>query len=268
MQECTTVVLFLLRTEGTSNRTSNLIRLLVRSVRSKNSTTAVHLMINQIAAGSNPPGGCIGSERDSACPKRLYPKTVVWFWTLTQVTKWSVGRKPMTGASRWVVHIRLLVRSVRSKNSTTIVHFIINQPKIAQRLCISSVKTGGREFLYTARRTRVLSILATTAPRMSTTGTNALCSSPRMAGLGGYCWTHPAVRVRNRTIAAYYHSTARFVGWLDAPEIWVSPAQKLDQPDTWTVSKLVALGPGSSRRRRTGRSCPPSACSASSSSAT
>ena len=44
--KCTTIVLFLLRTE----RTSNLIRLLVRSVRSKNSTMVVHFIINQIAA--------------------------------------------------------------------------------------------------------------------------------------------------------------------------------------------------------------------------
>jgi hypothetical protein len=45
-------------------------------------------------------------------------------------------------------------------------------------------------------------------------------------------------------MAAFYHSTARFVGWLaqiDDPEIWISSAQKLDQPDTWTASNLVAL---------------------------
>ena len=46
-------------------------------------------------------------------------------------------------------------------------------------------------------------------------------------------------------IAAFYHSTARFIRWLDqidAPEIWIGLAQKLDQPDTWTTSNLVALG--------------------------
>jgi len=45
-------------------------------------------------------------------------------------------------------------------------------------------------------------------------------------------------------MAAFYHSTARFVGWLaqiDDPEIWISSAQKLDQADTWTASNLVAL---------------------------
>ena len=45
-------------------------------------------------------------------------------------------------------------------------------------------------------------------------------------------------------IAAFYHSTARFVGWMaqmDAPERWLGSAQKLDQPDTWTASNLVAL---------------------------
>jgi hypothetical protein len=44
---------------------------------------------------------------------------------------------------------------------------------------------------------------------------------------------------------SFYHSTARFVGWLvqlDAPGIWLGSAQKLDQPDTWTASNLVALG--------------------------
>ena len=61
LMKCTTVVLFLLWTERTSNllrteRTSKLIRLLVRSVRSKNSTVVVHFIINQIAAGSNPGG--------------------------------------------------------------------------------------------------------------------------------------------------------------------------------------------------------------------
>jgi len=46
-------------------------------------------------------------------------------------------------------------------------------------------------------------------------------------------------------IAAFYLFTARFVGWLaqiDAPEIWIGSAQKLDHPDTWTASNLVALG--------------------------
>ena len=46
-------------------------------------------------------------------------------------------------------------------------------------------------------------------------------------------------------IAAFYHSTARFVRWLaqiDAPKIWISSAQKLDQPGTWTASNLVAHG--------------------------
>ena len=45
-------------------------------------------------------------------------------------------------------------------------------------------------------------------------------------------------------IAAFYHSTARFVGWMaqmDTPERWLGSAQKLDQPDTWTASNLVAL---------------------------
>ena len=45
LMKCTTTVLFLLRTE----RTSNLIRLLVRSVRSKNSTTVVHFMKSKAA---------------------------------------------------------------------------------------------------------------------------------------------------------------------------------------------------------------------------
>ena len=45
VMKCTTIVLFLLR-----------IRLMVRSVRSKNSTMVVHFIINQIAAGSNPGG--------------------------------------------------------------------------------------------------------------------------------------------------------------------------------------------------------------------
>ena len=46
-------------------------------------------------------------------------------------------------------------------------------------------------------------------------------------------------------IAVFYHSTARFVGWLaqiDAPEIWIGSAPKLDQPDNSTASNLVALG--------------------------
>ena len=46
-------------------------------------------------------------------------------------------------------------------------------------------------------------------------------------------------------IAAFYHSTARFVGWLaqlDAPDTWLGPDQKLDQPDTWTAANLAALG--------------------------
>ena len=46
-------------------------------------------------------------------------------------------------------------------------------------------------------------------------------------------------------IAAFYDSTARFVGWLaqlDAPERWLGHAQKLDHPDTWTSAFLVALG--------------------------
>jgi hypothetical protein len=45
-------------------------------------------------------------------------------------------------------------------------------------------------------------------------------------------------------IAAFYHSIARFVGWMaqmDAPERWLGSAQKLDQQDTWTESNLVAL---------------------------
>ena len=46
-------------------------------------------------------------------------------------------------------------------------------------------------------------------------------------------------------IAAFYHSTARFIGWLaqlDAPDRWLGHAQKLDHPDTWTAANLVALG--------------------------
>ena len=46
-------------------------------------------------------------------------------------------------------------------------------------------------------------------------------------------------------IAAFYHSTARFVGWLaqlDAPDRWLGHAQKLDHPDTWTAANLAALG--------------------------
>ena len=46
-------------------------------------------------------------------------------------------------------------------------------------------------------------------------------------------------------IAAFYHSTARFVGWLaqlDAPDTWLGPDQKLDDPDTWEAANLAALG--------------------------
>ena len=46
-------------------------------------------------------------------------------------------------------------------------------------------------------------------------------------------------------IAAFYHSSARFVGWLAqivAPEIWIGSARKLDQLDTWTASDLVVIG--------------------------
>ena len=45
-------------------------------------------------------------------------------------------------------------------------------------------------------------------------------------------------------IAAFYHSTARFVGWLaqlDAPTVWIGLDQDLDDHATWTASNLIAL---------------------------
>jgi hypothetical protein len=46
-------------------------------------------------------------------------------------------------------------------------------------------------------------------------------------------------------IAAFYHSTASFVGrlaQLDAPDMWIGSAQKLDHPATWIASNRVAFG--------------------------
>ena len=34
---------------------------------------------------------------------------------------------------------------------------------------------------------------------------------------------------------------AHWLAQMDAPESWLGSAQKLDQPDTWTASNLVAL---------------------------